>query len=455
MKIESLVNIAEESLRIIIKNKQIPDKYLKELFRIKKFIGSNERKFIQEIIFISLRNLLFIEYLVEKINAKFNLKLKNIILTLILLELKILESNNINKILNKNNFDYKIIFELIKDNNSLNSFNNMILDDIRKELFSEYQILINEKNYKILYSINEWLINLIKQTSFDHIKLLKNSTNEAPTFIRINKYTSNTYEIEKYLQENQIDYEKSTLTNSSFKINTRVKLDNTKLFLNGAFEIQDEGSQLISYALAPKENSLILDACAGAGGKTLHIADLTKNNALIYASDIEYGRLKQISKRAQRCNFTNIYPKYIKNQDINELKKLFDYNEFDYVLIDAPCSGLGTIRRDPTRKYKITPEFIRRISNNQYKILSQYSKFVKIGGILVYATCSLLNEENQKIIEKFLNENINFEPSSLIEAFNTYKICIEDLKNDDYQLSIGFDKYSFDCFYMARLKRIK
>jgi 16S rRNA (cytosine(967)-C(5))-methyltransferase len=455
MKIESLVNIAEESLRIIIKNKQIPDKYLNELFRIKKFIGSNERKFIQEIIFISLRNLLLIEYLVEKINAKFNLKLKNIILTLILLELKILESNNINKILNKNNFDYKIIFELIKDNNSLNSFNNMILDDIRKELFSEYQILINEKNYKILYSINEWLINLIKQTSFDHIKLLKNSTNEAPTFIRINNYTSNTYEIEKYLQENQIDYEKSTLTNSSFKINTRVKLDNTKLFLNGAFEIQDEGSQLISYALAPKENSLILDACAGAGGKTLHIADLTKNNSIIYASDIEYGRLKQISKRAQRCNFTNIYPKYIKNQDINELKKLFDYNEFDYVLIDAPCSGLGTIRRDPTRKYKVTPEFIRRISNNQYKILSQYSKFVKIGGILVYATCSLLNEENQKIIEKFLNENNNFEPSNLIEAFNTYNIYIDDLKYDDFQLSIGFDKYSFDCFYMARLKRIK
>jgi len=455
MKIESLINIAEESLRIIIKNKQIPDKYLNELFRIKKFIGSNERKFIKELIFISLRNLLLIEYLVEKINKKFNLKLKNIILTLILLKLKILENNSINKILKKNNFDYNIIFDLVKDSNSINTFYDNVLEDVQKVLLTEYQILINEKNYTILYSISEWLINLIKQTSFAYITLLKNSTYEAPTFIRINCSISNTYEIEKYLQENQIDYEKSNLTNYSFKINARVKLDNSELFLNGAFEIQDEGSQLISYALAPKENSLILDACAGAGGKTLHIADLTKNNSIIYASDIEFGRLKQISKRAQRCNFTNIYPKYIKNQDYNELKKMFDYKEFDYVLVDAPCSGLGTIRRDPTRKYKVTPEFIKKISDKQYKILTQYSNFVKIGGILVYATCSLLNEENQKIIEKFLNENNNFEPSNLIEAFNTYNIYIDDLKYDDFQLSIGFDKYSFDCFYMARLKRIK
>jgi len=444
----SLAGHILELFYIFNTSKSPTNQITKEYFRSRRYLGSHDRRAIANTVFGLIRHRRFLETLFEeylKQNPKIEIPKERFIYNLPLLEAycEIIDTG------------IKIPSSLWKTHLpeiEITSYINWIKDNSSLEFLGKDQLL----QTGVKYSFPDWMVDIFQKQIGNEIEMLLDALNtQAPTTLRVNILITTREECQARLRSEGIETTYSKISPVGLIANKRFNSQALNSYKDGWFEIQDEGSQLISYALAPKENSLILDACAGAGGKTLHIADLTKNNAIIYASDIEYGRLKEISKRSQRCNFTHIYPKYIKNQDINELKKLFDYKEFDYVLIDAPCSGLGTIRRDPTRKYKVTHEFIERISNKQYKILSQYSKFVKIGGILVYATCSLLNEENQKIIERFLNENINFEPSSLIEAFNTYNIYIDDLKNDDFQLSIGFDKYSFDCFYMARLKRIK
>jgi len=223
-------------------------------------------------------------------------------------------------------------------------------------------------------------------------------------------------------------------------------------FKNGYFEIQDEGSQLISLFLDPKPNEKVLDACAGAGGKSLHIAVLQQDLGEIIANDTEFARLKELPNRANRSGIKSIKVNLtLKNTKRSIL--LPDY--FDKVLVDAPCSGLGTIRRDPIKKYKITNRILGKLTINQKNILQHYSKFVSRGGILVYSTCSILNEENIEIVNHFLNENPNFSPVNIqdfITSFNLYNKL--RLVGPNY-ISIDFGTSSSDGFFMAKFKRIE
>jgi 16S rRNA (cytosine967-C5)-methyltransferase len=205
----------------------------------------------------------------------------------------------------------------------------------------------------------------------------------------------------------------------------------TDAFKQGLFEVQDANSQLVAGFLDVKPGMRVVDTCAGAGGKTLHIASLMENKGQLIAMDLYESKLKQLKLRAKRNGAFNIEYRIIDTTKV--IKKL--HEKADRVLIDAPCSGLGVLKRNPDAKWKLQPEFIDNIRKVQSEVLESYSKIVKPGGKLVYATCSVLPSENQEQVEKFLKTEIG-------KQF----IFIKDRK-------ILASESGFDGFYMALLER--
>ena len=191
-------------------------------------------------------------------------------------------------------------------------------------------------------------------------------------------------------------------------------LQNTVAFKAGAFEVQDEGSQLLAYLLAPKRGEMVVDFCAGAGGKTLAIGALMRSTGRLYAFDTSERRLANLKPRQARSGLSNVHPVWIDSENDAKIKRLA--GKIDRVLVDAPCSGMGTLRRNPDLKWRQTPQGVLELNQKQANILHSASRLLKPGGRLVYATCSLLPQENQQIAEDFLANHPDFEIIPAAEA---------------------------------------
>jgi 16S rRNA (cytosine967-C5)-methyltransferase len=216
---------------------------------------------------------------------------------------------------------------------------------------------------------------------------------------------------------------------SALQLQKRENIFSNRLFKEGWFEIQDAGSQQIASFLMPRSGETVIDACAGAGGKSLHLAALMNNKGRIISMDVEDYKLEELKKRARRANAHNIETKIIdKSKTIQALQ-----NRADRLLLDVPCSGLGVLKRNPDAKWKLNKEKIEKTSRIQREILQDYSPMVKPGGTLVYSTCSILPSENEKVVQAFLEKNKNYE-----------------LKEAKHLLP----SQGFDGFYMARLERL-
>lgn len=206
----------------------------------------------------------------------------------------------------------------------------------------------------------------------------------------------------------------------------------TKTFKNGFFEVQDFSSQMVAQLLAPEPGMRVVDACAGGGGKTLHLAALMQNRGTLIALDTHAWKLDELRRRARRSGAANIETRPIESR--KTIKRL--YGSADRLLLDVPCSGLGVLRRNPDAKWKLTPESIKNLRITQQDILQSYSPILKPGGRMVYATCSILPSENQEQVEKFLTS----------EAGRNFKLMEEKriLPQDE----------GFDGFYIALLERV-
>ncbi|MDN6280680.1 MAG: RsmB/NOP family class I SAM-dependent RNA methyltransferase [Psychroflexus sp.] len=221
---------------------------------------------------------------------------------------------------------------------------------------------------------------------------------QAPVVLRCNRLNTSPKELQMTLDEEQIAAKLLPDYPDALELYERKDVFKTAAFKKGFFEVQDASSQKIAYALDVKEGMRVVDTCAGAGGKSLHLAALMENKGQIIALDIYANKLKELKRRAKRAKAHNIETRHIDSTKV--IKKLYD--SADRVLIDAPCTGLGVLRRNPDAKWKLSPEFIKEITDKQSQILEQYSRIVKSGGKLVYATCSILPCENQDQIKKFL-----------------------------------------------------
>ncbi|MGN7072963.1 RsmB/NOP family class I SAM-dependent RNA methyltransferase, partial [Neisseria sp. P0001.S004] len=220
-----------------------------------------------------------------------------------------------------------------------------------------------------------------------------------------------------------------------------------ELFLDGTLEVQDEGSQLLALLVGAKRGEIIVDFCAGAGGKTLAVGAQMANKGRIYAFDIAEKRLANLKPRMTRAGLTNIHPERISSEHDTRIARLA--GKADRVLVDAPCSGLGTLRRNPDLKYRQSTETVANLLEQQHSILDAASKLVKPQGRLVYATCSVLPEENELQVERFLSEHPEFELVNCAELLQSLKI---DLDTGKY-LRLNSGEHQTDGFFAAVLQR--
>jgi 16S rRNA (cytosine967-C5)-methyltransferase len=237
------------------------------------------------------------------------------------------------------------------------------------------------------------------------ILLCRSLNGQASLSLRVNVLKSSVEECQDALKTEGVATERTKLSPFGLTVPKRINIFQLQAFRDGFFEVQDEGSQMLPYLLDPKPTAKVLDACAGAGGKTLELAAIMKNRGEIVAADVHSFRLDQLRKRAQRAGVSNVRIRHV--QDIGDLAEQYT-GYFDIVLIDAPCSGIGTLRRNPGMKWMVTEETIREVSEKQLHILEACVPFVKIGGRVAYATCTLFREENESVVESFLEKHADF-----------------------------------------------
>ena len=272
----------------------------------------------------------------------------------------------------------------------------------------------------------EWLIqNLSQNQTLDEIKLLSAAmAKQAPLTLRVNTIKSSVSDALKQLTEMGIRAKATKLSPYGIKLSHKSALMKNKLFLSGALEVQDEASQLAGMLLNPKRSEMVADFCAGSGGKTLLFGMLMHNTGRIYAFDNNDKRLGNLAPRLARSGLSNIYAQLINNENDSKVKRL--HGKMDKVFVDAPCLGLGTIRRNPDLKFRQSLENLAEINRQQLSILTAASKLVKEGGRLVYATCSLLHAENQGIIEQFSTENPEFTRLAIADVLNIPELILSD-----------------------------
>lgn len=261
------------------------------------------------------------------------------------------------------------------------------------------------KKRTLAQSIPDWLDELAYAQLGDRWEKELIALNEtAPVVLRANTLQTNQAALVELLTEESISCTADRDLPDAVLLDRRANVFSTDAFKSGKFEVQDAGSQTIAPFLNPEPGLRIVDACAGAGGKTLHLAALMKNAGRLIALDTEQWKLDELKKRARRAGATNIETRCIENMKV--IKRL--ENTADRLLLDVPCSGLGVLRRNPDAKWKLTQEFIDRVTSVQKDILEHYSKILKPGGIMVYATCSILPAENQDQVNAFLKNHAEF-----------------------------------------------
>jgi len=254
----------------------------------------------------------------------------------------------------------------------------------------------------------EWLETaLAAMPDADRDALARSLLQPAPLDLRINPLRAKRPEILAQLDKHGIVAEETPYSPWGMRVESKPAIQRHPAFEKGDIEVQDEGSQLLVAMLAPKRGEMVLDFCAGAGGKTLLMGALMKNTGRLYATDISEKRLAKLGPRVARAGLSNVQTIRIAHERDDRIQRLA--GKFDRVLVDAPCSGTGTLRRNPDLKWRQSVEQVNELSDMQAKILEAAAPLVRPGGLLVYATCSLLDQENGAIQQAFSEKHTEFE----------------------------------------------
>ncbi|HEY4072114.1 MAG TPA: RsmB/NOP family class I SAM-dependent RNA methyltransferase [Herbaspirillum sp.] len=272
---------------------------------------------------------------------------------------------------------------------------------------------------------------------------------QAPLDLRVNSLKATREEVIAELAAAPVLCEPTPYAPLGLRVIKKPSLQNLPLFKSGAIEVQDEGSQLLAQIVGAKRGEMVVDFCAGAGGKTLAIGALMRNTGRLYAFDISDKRLAKLKPRMARSGLSNVHPVLIAHENDAKVKRLA--GKIDRVLVDAPCSGLGTLRRNPDVKWRQTPASILEMNTKQISILSSAARLVKAGGRLVYGTCSILDEENEAIVAQFLAANEDFALVPMKDVLAEQKIELEML---DY-LKLLPQTHHTDGFFAAVMERRK
>ena len=294
----------------------------------------------------------------------------------------------------------------------------------------------------------DWLYaRLEQQFGADEVLALARAMNQsAPLDLRVNTLKGDRDTLLAKLAADDIAATPGSLSPLAVRLRDKPALAKHPLFLEGAFEVQDEGSQLLGFLLEPKRSEMVVDFCAGAGGKTLLLGALMRNTGRLYAFDVSDKRLANLKPRLARSGLSNVHPARIEHERDQKVKRLA--GKADRVLVDAPCSGLGTLRRNPDLKWRQDETSVAELTVKQAAILDAAATLVRPGGRLVYATCSLLSAENDGIVAAFLEKHPDFslQPASAVLGKQGIA-CAGDV------LRLLPHKHNTDGFFAAALER--
>lgn len=433
MKIDFARNIALKSLY------EINTKQAYSNIVLDKFINENREKlsnldinFISELVYGVVTWKLTLEYIIQKYSKtkikKMSDWVKNILYLgsyqIIFLD-KVPKSAAVNESVNLcKKYNFKSV-----------GLVNAILRKIEKSDYEEISNITNSiTRISLKYSMPEWIVKkFCDEYGEEETADICQNLNLRPNIsVRINKLKGKVELGEKGILE---DFRTITGTKNITK---------TKEYIEGNITIQDEAAGLSSFILAPKEGEMVLDACSAPGGKTTYLAELMHNKGKIVAWDIYEERLKQVDQNAKRLGIDIIQTEV---HDATKLKEEYE-EKFDKILLDVPCLGLGVIRRKPDIKWNRQENDIKEISDIQFNILKTCSKYLKNNGVLVYSTCSMLKEENDEIIEKFIKEE-NFETVNIDE-----QIPNEFSKITTNNMVQFLPSQKHDGFFITMLKKI-
>ncbi|MGZ3862555.1 MAG: RsmB/NOP family class I SAM-dependent RNA methyltransferase [Bacteroidia bacterium] len=278
----------------------------------------------------------------------------------------------------------------------------------------------------VFQSVPDWLDELGQQELGNRWgKELAALNEQAAVVLRANTLKISAPSLQKKLLEDNTDTVLLKEYGDALALKERKNVFSSPLFKQGLFEIQDASSQLVAKFLEPAPGMFVIDACAGAGGKALHIAALMQNKGKLVAMDVEERKLEELKRRAQRASATTVEAKVISSEKVISSLE----GKADRLLLDVPCSGLGVLKRNPDAKWKLSLQAIEEVKQKQKSILQNYSRMLKPGGQMVYATCSILPSENQKQVEEFLaaNKNYTFIKEKTIypsEGFDGFYMCL-------------------------------
>jgi 16S rRNA (cytosine967-C5)-methyltransferase len=385
------LDIATAALRAVLPLQHPADSALSLFFRRNPQLGAQERAFLRENVFGVLRHRLFLESVAEIPTPR----------SLVLAHLARFHGVNLRELA-------PLISEA--EVKWLGYVKGLSLETLPLGVRAEFP---------------EWLIKKLRSFMGDDeiLDLGLSLQRAAPLDLRVNSLLADRDEIIAALAKDGIEAAPTPYSPLGVRLAGKPSINQHPLFLSGKVEVQDEGSQLLGYLLSPRRRDMVVDFCAGAGGKTLMLGALMHSHGRIYAFDTSDKRLQNLTPRLKRSGLSNLHPQHIVNENDIKVKRLA--GKIDRVLVDAPCSGVGTLRRNPDLKWRQSSQSIEELKRKQLAILSSAANLLKPGGRLVYATCSFFPEENQHVVEHFLNSRPSFTRVNCAEVLRQQKIPVD------------------------------
>jgi 16S rRNA (cytosine967-C5)-methyltransferase len=406
---------ATEALRAVLRFERPADALLREHFRAHRALGRGDRAFVAEAVYGLLRRKRTVDRLVPGGGPRRAL------------------------------LAYLVRIAGV----ALRELQPLLAPDERRWLARVAAAPLGEGTLAERAELPDWIVERLREAlpEPELLAAARGLNEPAPLDLRVNTLRATREEVLHELAAAGLAVEPTPYSPVGVRVRGRPPLERHPLFARGAIEVQDEGSQLLGYLLAPRRHDLVVDFCAGAGGKSLLLGALMHSHGRIYAFDVSAARLNRFRPRLRRAGLSNVFPRAIRSENDPAVKRLA--GKIDRVLVDAPCSGLGTLRRNPDLKWRQSPRSVAELTLKQAAILRAAANLVKPGGRLVYATCSILPEENGAIVAAFLAERSDFRELDCGELLRAHAIALET----GPRLELFPHRHGTDGFFAAALER--
>lgn len=305
---------------------------------------------------------------------------------------------------------------------------------------------------KLRHNLPDWLAGALKAALNDEFwPLVESLSQPAPLDLRVNILKAKVEAVQAELGAAGVEAAPTPYSPWGLRVQGKPALNKLEVFTRGDVEVQDEGSQLLVLLTGAKRGEMVVDFCAGAGGKTLALGAAMRNTGRLYAFDVSGHRLDKLKPRLARSGLSNVYPAQIAHERDDRIKRLA--GKVDRVLVDAPCSGLGTLRRNPDLKWRQSPQAVQELQAKQHAILASAARLLKSGGRLVYATCSVLPEENEQVAEAFTQAHRDFRVLPAVEALTQAKVPQAETLVSGDSLRLWPHRHATDGFFAAVWER--